>query len=58
MLKSGFFGKYIANMWKALKCCAGEGWRSHGRIVRDIKVEYGVKEERNIVYAIQRRKAN
>jgi hypothetical protein len=26
VLKLGYFGKYIRNTWKVLKCAAGEGW--------------------------------
>jgi hypothetical protein len=27
MLKRGHFGKWIRNIWKVLKCGAGEEWR-------------------------------
>jgi hypothetical protein len=42
-----------------LKCGAGEGWtRSVGLIVREIKKYDRVKQERNILHTIKRRKAN
>jgi hypothetical protein len=42
-----------------LKCGAGEGWRrSVGPIMCEIRKYYIVKEERNIVHTIKRRKAN
>jgi hypothetical protein len=39
---------WIRSTWKVLKCGAGEGWRS-------VKM---IKEDRNIVHTINRRKAN
>jgi hypothetical protein len=41
-----------------LKCGAREGWRSDGPLVRNEKVLYTVKEDRNILNAIKHRKAN
>jgi len=33
----GHFGNYIRNTWKALKCGAGEGWRSIVPNVQEMK---------------------
>jgi hypothetical protein len=45
--------------WKVLKCVAGEGWRrSVGPIVRNEEALHRVKEERNIVHTVNRRKAD
>jgi hypothetical protein len=56
VLKSGHFGKQIRNIWKVLRCGAGEEWRrSVGPIVWAL---HRVKEERNILHTIKRRKAN
>jgi hypothetical protein len=42
-----------------MKYGAGEGWRSVGSIMREMKECYkSVKEERNIVHTVKRRKAN
>ena len=49
----------IFNTWKVLQCSAGEGWRRPvGAIVREMKKYYRIKEERNILRTIKRRKAN
>jgi hypothetical protein len=44
VLKLGHFGKYIGNTWKVPKCGAGEGRRSGGPIVLEMKKYY--KESR------------
>jgi hypothetical protein len=42
-----------------LKCGAGEGWRSVGLIMlRHEDILHTVKEDRNILHRIKRRKAN
>jgi hypothetical protein len=43
-----------------LKCGAGEGWRRSvwTNHVRNWEVLHGVKEERNILHTIKRRKTN
>jgi hypothetical protein len=42
-----------------LKCGAEEGWRrSVGLIMWEIKKHFTVKEERNIIHAVKRRKAD
>jgi hypothetical protein len=53
-------GNQIINTWKVLKSGAGEGWRkSTGPIVRCDEVAYYiVKEERNILHTVQRRKTS
>ena len=52
--------KQIRNIWKVLKCGAGEGWRrSVGPIMWEMKKYYlRVKEQRNILHEISKRKAN
>ena len=55
----GHFIKKIRNTLKVLKPGAGEGWRSFGPIcVKNELVLYRVKENRNILHTIKRRKAN
>jgi len=39
-----------------LKCGAGEGWRSDGSIVWEMKKYYRVKEERNTLHTLTHRK--
>ena len=47
------------NTWKVLKCSAGGGWkRSVGLIMREMKKYCLVKEQRNILHEIRKRKAN
>jgi hypothetical protein len=58
MLKLGHFGKEIRSTCKVLKCGAGEGWRLVWLIVWEMKKYYRVKEERNIIHTIKRRKAD
>ena len=60
VLKLGYFRKKIRNPWQGLKCGAVEGWRtSFGTsCMKNETVLHRVKEERNILYTIQRRKAN
>jgi len=54
VLKLGDFVKKIRNTWEVLKCGTGEGWRrSFGRIMREIKKRYRVKEENNTVQTIK-----
>jgi hypothetical protein len=60
VLNAGYLRKKIRNSSQGLKCGAGEGWRrsvgtSH---TKNEAVLNRVKEERNILYTIQRRKAN
>lgn len=59
VLKFGHYGKQIRITWKVLKC-GGDGWKiSVGPIVvRKEKVLKRVKEERNILLAIKRKKYN
>jgi len=58
-LTSGPLGKVDQKPWKGLKCRAGEGWRrSFGPIVCEVKKCYRVKDERDILQIIKRRKAN
>ena len=58
MLKPGRFGNEITYTWKDFTRGAGEGWRSAGPIVKEMKKYYRVKEERNILHTINRRKTN
>jgi len=55
VLKFEHFGKCI-NTWTVLKCGVGEGWRRIG--MRKDEVLQMVKEERYILHAINRRKAD
>src|SRR5215475_7094028 len=60
VLKLARFGQQIRNTWKILKCGAGEGWKKiiwtdH---VRNEEVLLRVKEQRNILNEISKRKAN
>ena len=60
VLKLGRSGQQIRNTLKILKCGAGEGWRrSVGPIMwRNEEVLLRVKEQRNILHEIRKRKAN
>ena len=59
MQKIGHFGKQIRNTWKVLKCGTGERCRlSVGTSCEKNEVLQRVKEERNILQTIKRRKAN
>jgi len=59
VVKPGRFGKDIRNTWKRFIRGAGEWWRkSVGPIVREMKKYYRVKEERNTLHTIYRRKTN
>jgi hypothetical protein len=60
MPKLGQVGKWVRISWGVSKCGAGEGWR---RVVcsdrvKNVEVLQRVKEERNIVHATLRKKAN
>jgi hypothetical protein len=55
VLKLGRFGQQIRNTWKVLKCGAGEGWTDD---VINEEVLLRVKEQRNILHEIRKRKAN
>jgi hypothetical protein len=51
VLKFGHFGKYIANIWKVLKCGAVEEWRrSFGPIVSERRKYYTESRRRGISY--------
>ena len=59
VLKRGRFVQYIRKTWKVLKWC----WRRMEKIswtdhVRNEEVSLGVKEQRNILHEISKRKAN
>jgi hypothetical protein len=59
-LKLGKFGNWIENTWKIVKCGAGKrmeksSWTDH---VKNEEVLHRVKEERNTLRTITRRKAN
>jgi hypothetical protein len=56
VLKSRHFKKQIRNTYNVLKCGAGEGWRSVGLTVCEMRKYY--KEERNILHTTERRKTN
>ena len=60
LLKIGHFGKQIRKTWKVLKCGTGEGRRrsSWTDRVRNEEVLHRIKEERNILHTVKRRKAN
>jgi hypothetical protein len=60
VLKRGHFGKLIRSTWKILKCGIGKEWRRSVWTdrVRNEEVLHRVKEERNILHTIKRRKAN
>ena len=53
VLKVGRFRQQIRNTRKVLKCGAGEEWR---RSVAEVLLR--VKEQRNILHEIRKRKAN
>jgi hypothetical protein len=50
--ENGTLRAVIRNTWKVLKCGAGEGWR------RPVEVLLRVKEQKNILHEISKRKAN
>jgi hypothetical protein len=60
MLNLGYFRKKVRNPWQGVKSGAGEGWRrSVGTsLVKNEAVLHRVKEERNILHTIKRRKAD
>jgi hypothetical protein len=53
-------GQQVRNTWKVLECGAGEGWRrSVASIMLEMKKKViRVKEQRNILHEISKRKAN
>ena len=55
--KTWTLGKLVRNTWEVLKCGTCEGWSWTGR-VRKEEVLQRVKDERNILQTIKRRKAN
>jgi hypothetical protein len=59
VLKFGHFGKQFRITWKVLKC-GGEEWRSSVGpiVVRNEKMLQRVKEERNVLNKIKRRKGH
>jgi hypothetical protein len=50
VLKFGHFRKYIRNTWKVFKCGAGEGWKSVGPLVWEMKKCYIESRRRGISY--------
>jgi hypothetical protein len=59
VLKSGHFGKHIRNTWEGLECGAGEGSRTAGPIVWEMKKYYTESRTgRNVLHTIKWRKAN
>jgi hypothetical protein len=47
----GHFGKYVRNIWKVLKCGAGEGWRRPtGPIAWELKKQYRESRRTGISY--------
>jgi len=59
VLKFGHYGVHIRITWKVLKC-GGDGWNSSVGpiVVRNEKVSQRIKEERNVLPAITRKKDN
>jgi hypothetical protein len=55
VLKLEHFGKQIRNTWEVLKCGAGEGWRSVGRIAYKNEELLHTVEETNILQTIKKR---
>ena len=50
LLCTAYFGQQIRNTWKALKCGAGEGWRSVVLNVQEMKKNYIKSRKTGIAY--------
>jgi lysozyme family protein len=53
-MKPEHFGRFIRNIWEVLKCGAREEWTN--RVKHEVLRR--IREERNILHAVKRRKAN